>query len=190
MLGAEADPKDVTLPPPRERQWLIEQTALLLQQIGWRSYALAPLLEPTPAFFPDKWAGGEASVVRLLRRLLRYAGHEDVVVEVVIHDEDPARRGEVLAKPPTMRGHDPIAWYVPSPGARPGRALRFAVEAIGLREPENLVPSLARAVAQAHRGLAGLDTPEGIPGARLVDLTGFALGFGLLTTDASQRFYA
>ena len=130
MLGADADPKHVTLPPPEEREWLLEQTAKLLAADGWAGYVRAPLLEPTAEFFPDRWAGGEASVRRLLLRLLRYAGHPEHDVEVVIHEADPARRGEVIAK---------------------------------LEQPDN---------------------------QRLIDLTGVALGFGLLTTDACQRFYA
>ncbi|HLT35013.1 MAG TPA: hypothetical protein VK034_01980 [Enhygromyxa sp.] len=186
MLGADAEPKHVTLPPAREREWLLEQTARLLAADGWSSYVRAPLLEPTAEFFPDRWAGGEASVRRLLLRLLRYAGHGELDsfdVEVVIHEADPARRGEVVGKPAPMRGSDPVAWFV----RREGRTLQFACEEEILREPENLVPALARAVAQAHRVVAKLEQPDN---QRLVDLTGFALGFGLLTTDACQRFYA
>lgn len=183
MLGAEAEPKNITLPPAREREWLLEQTAKLLAAGGWSSYVQAPLLEPTPEFFPDRWAGGEASVRRLLLRLLRYAGHGEHDVDVVIHEADPARRGEVIGKPAPMRGSDPVAWFV----RRDARTLHFACEEDILREPENLVPALARAVAQAHRVIAKLEQPDN---QRLVDLTGFALGFGLLTTDACQRFYA
>ena len=184
MLGAEADPKDVTLPPHREREWLIAQTAKLLERSQHvAAYLRAPLLEPTPEFFPDRWAGGEASVRRLLLRLLRYAGHREFDVEVVIHDEDPARRGEVLAKPAPMRGRDPVAWFV----RLDAEVLHFACETAILREPENLVPALARAVARAHRTILGLDQADN---QRLVDVTGVVLGFGLLTTDASQRFYA
>jgi hypothetical protein len=183
MLGAEADPKHVTLPPPGEREWLLEQTAKLLTSDGWSGYVRAPLLEPTADFFPDRWAGGEASVRRLLLRLLRYPGHPELAVEVVIHDADPARRGEVIAKPAPMRGQDPVAWFV----RRSGATLHFACEEAILREPENLVPALARAVAHAHRVIAKLDQPDH---QRLIDLTGVALGFGLLTTDAAQRFYA
>ncbi|KIG12956.1 hypothetical protein DB30_00840 [Enhygromyxa salina] len=184
MLGAQADPKDVTLPPAGEREWLIGQTAKLLAVPGHVSaYLRAPLLEPTPAYFPDRWGGGEASVRRLLLRLLRYAGHAEHDVAVVIHEEDPARRGEVLAKPAPMRGKDPVAWFV----RRDGDVLRFACELSILREPENLVPALARAVAHAHRVLAGLEHPDN---QRLIDVTGVLLGFGLLTTDACQRFYA
>jgi hypothetical protein len=187
MLGAEAEPKHVTLPPAREREWLLAQTAKLLEQQGFAAYLRAPLLEPTPDYFPDRWAGGEASVRRLLLRLLRYAGHYTeyggLDVEVVVHDEDPARRGEVVAKPAPMRGKDPVAWFV----RHEGQTLHFACEQAILREPENLVPALARAVAHAHRVVAGLPHPDN---HRLVDLTGVALGFGLLTTDAAQRFYA
>ncbi|HVI01744.1 MAG TPA: hypothetical protein VM869_23670 [Enhygromyxa sp.] len=183
MLGADADPKHVTLPPPEEREWLLEQTAKLLAADGWAGYVRAPLLEPTAEFFPDRWAGGEASVRRLLLRLLRYAGHPEHDVEVVIHEADPARRGEVIAKPAPMRGSDPVAWFV----RREGKTLHFALEEDVLREPENLVPALARAVAHAHRVIAKLEQPDN---QRLIDLTGVALGFGLLTTDACQRFYA
>src|SRR5690606_5301050 len=48
MLGAEAEPRHVTLPPAREREWLLEQTAKLLAAGGWGSYVRAPLLQPTP----------------------------------------------------------------------------------------------------------------------------------------------
>ncbi len=183
MLGAEPDPKHVTLPPAGEREWLLEQTAKLLAVDGWRGYVRAPLLEPSAEFFPDRWAGGEASVRRLLLRLLRYAGHPEFDVEVEVHDADPARRGEVVGKPAPMRGSDPVAWFV----RRDGQTLRFACEEEILREPENLVPALARAVAHAHRVIAKLEQPDN---QRLIDLTGFALGFGVLTTDACQRFYA
>jgi hypothetical protein len=183
MLGAQADSKHVTLPPAEERSWLVEQTAKLLAADGWRSYVRAPLLEPTPAYFPDRWAGGEASVRRLLLRLLRYAGHSGFDVAVVIHEADVARRKHVIAKPSPMRGSDPIAWFV----RRDGQTLHFACEQDGLREVENLVPALARAVAHAHRVLVGLAPADN---HRLIDLTGVALGFGLLTTDACQRFYA
>jgi hypothetical protein len=183
MLGAEAQTQHVTLPPPPEREWLLAQTAQLLASDGHTAYLRAPILEPTAVWFPDRWAGGEASVRRLLLRLLRYAGHPGIDAEVVIHEEDPARRGEVLAKPAPMRGKDPVAWFV----RRDGEVLHFACEEAILREPENLVPALARAVAHAHRVLAGLQNPDN---QRLIDLTGVALGFGLLTTDASQRFYA
>jgi hypothetical protein len=183
MLGAETEPKDVRLPPPEEREWLLQQTAKLLSADSWHSYVRAPLLEPTPEWFPDRWAGGEASVRRLLLRLLRYAGHPELDVEVVVHDADPARRGEVIGKPAPMRGNDPVAWFV----RREGRMLHFACEEGVLQEPENLVPALARAVAHAHRVIARLDQHDN---QRLIDLTGFALGFGLLTTDACQRFYA
>jgi hypothetical protein len=188
MLGAEEQPQHITLPPPPEREWLLTQTAELLAREGHAAYLRAPILEPTPAYFPDRWAGGEASVRRLLLRLLRYAGHPNIDVEVVIHEEDPARRGDVQGKPAPMRNKDPVAWFVRREGKSNGpEKLHFACEEAILREPENLVPALARAVAHAHRVLAGLANPDN---QRLIDLTGVALGFGLLTTDACQRFYA
>lgn len=195
MLGAEPQ-AHVTLPPAQERDWLIARTAELVSAFGPTGYVRAPLLEPTPEFFPDAWAGGEASVRRVLLRLLRWAaaacspgrGLADLEVEVVLHASDPARRGEVVGQPPNLRGQDPKAWFVRL-DAREGVA-HFAVEEISLREPENLVPALARAVAHCVRAVHGLVTPLDLAGERLIDLAAFPLGFGLLTTDACVRFYA
>ena len=195
MLGAEPQ-AHVTLPPLEERDWLIARTAELIAAFGFRGYVQAPLLEPTPEFFPDVWAGGEASVRRVLLRLLRYAaaatnpelGLGQLEVEVVLHDSDPARRGAVVGQPPAMRGHEANAWFVQLEGK--GRVARFAVEDVALREPENLVPALARAVAHCVRVVHRLPTPSDLAGQRLIDLSAFALGFGVLTTDAAQRFYA
>jgi hypothetical protein len=193
MLGAEPQ-AHVTLPPLEERDWLIARTTELIAAFGFRGYVQAPLLEPTPEFFPDAWQGGEASVRRVLLRLLRYAAAAcsaelqlgEIEVEVVLHASDPARRGEVVGQPPAMRGHEANAWFV----WLGGRKARFAVEEVALREPENLVPALARAVAHCVRTAHRLTTPHDLAGQRLIDLAGFALGFGLLTTDACQRFYS
>lgn len=201
MLGVEPQ-AHVTLPPLEERDWLIARTAELIAAFGFRGYVQAPLLEPTPEFFPDAWAGGEASVRRVLLRLLRYAGFAcsadrklgELEVEVVLHASDPARRGEVVGQPPTIRGQDPNAWFVRletrKGGGGASRVAHFAVEELALREPENLVPALARAVAHCVRAVHELSTPLDLAGQRLIDLAGFALGFGLLTTDASHRFYS
>ncbi|MFV8754848.1 hypothetical protein ACNOYE_30240 [Nannocystaceae bacterium ST9] len=193
MLGAEPQ-VHVTLPPLEERDWLIARTAELIAVLGFRGYVQAPLLEPTPEFFPDPWAGGEASVRRVLLRLLRYAASAcppgnplgELEVELALHSSDPARRGEIVGQPPAMRGQEALAWFV----KLEGRVAHFAVEEVALREPENLVPALARAVAHCVRAVHRMTTPHDLAGQRSIDLTGFALGFGLLTTDACQRFYA
>ncbi len=198
MLGAEPM-THVTLPPLEERDWLIAQTAELIAAFGFRGYVQAPLIEPTPEFFPDPWAGGEASVRRVLLRLLRYAGSAcaadrgigELEVEVVLHSSDLARRGEVVGQPPILRGQDAQAWFVrlDSRAGSRVRVAHFAVEEVALREPENLVPALARAVAHCVRVVHHKLTPPDIAGQRTIDLAGFALGFGVLTTDACHRFY-
>lgn len=197
MLGAEPQ-AHVTLPPAPERDWLIARTAELVASLGHVGYVRAPLLEPTPEFFPDAWAGGEASVRRVLLRLLRWAdaacaperGLGELDVEVVLHPSDPARRRDVIGQPPPLRGQDPKAWFVrlDTASGESGVA-HFAVEEIALREPDNLVPELARAVAHCVRATHGLPTPLDVAGQRLIDITTFPLGFGLLTTDACVRFH-
>jgi hypothetical protein len=99
------------------------------------------------------------------------------------------RLGDIAQVFDSVENNKVAAWFVRREGDMmdsPER-MHFACEEAILREPENLVPALARAVAHAHRVLAGLANPDN---QRLIDLTGVALGFGLLTTDACQRFYA
>jgi hypothetical protein len=178
--GATGDEDDdLLLPPPSARLWLVEQLAALVKARGVGPLANAPLIEPTPAFFPDPWAGGEASVRRLARRLLRYAGIEDHAVEVTVLDE-----GNALAA-----GTAGVSFE----GLRQG-TLEFAVQSAALRDPMVVVPAMARAVADAYRRVHRLPTASEAEAAakeahhqRLVDVTAVYLGFGLLTANAALR---
>jgi hypothetical protein len=166
------DDDDVLLPAPAARAWLVEELAALVAARGVGPLVGAPLVEPTPAFFPDPWGGGEASVRRLARRLLRYAGIEDRPVEVTVLDE-----GTALAA-----GTAGVSFE----GLRQG-TLDFAVQSAALRDPLVLVPAMARAVADAYRRVHRLPTGDQTQHQRMVDVTAVYLGFGLLTANAALR---
>lgn len=168
----EHDEDDLLLPPAPARAWLLEQLAALVRARGVGPLATAPLVEPTPEFFPDPWAGGEASVRRLARRLLRYAGIEGMPVQVTVVDEGTA----------PAAGTGGVAFE----GLRQG-TLAFAVQAVTLRDPLILVPAMARAVAEAYRRVHRLPMGTEAPQQRLVDVTAVYLGFGLLTVNAALR---
>jgi hypothetical protein len=168
----EDDEDDLLLPPAPARAWLLEQLAGLVRARGVAPLVAAPLVEPTPAFFPDPWAGGEASVRRLARRLLRYAGIEGMPVAVTVLDEGTA----------PAAGTGGVSFE----GLRQG-TLTFAVQAVTLRDPLVLVPAMARAVAEAYRRVHRLPTGTEAPHQRLVDVTAVYLGFGLLTANAALR---
>ncbi len=168
----EEEEDEVLLPPPPARAWLIEQLAALVSARGVGPLLRAPLVEPTPAFFPDPWAGGEASVRRLARRLLRYAGIDDHPVEVTVLDEGTAIAAGTAG--------------VSFEGLREG-TLEFAVQSAALRDPLIVVSSMARAVADAYRRVHRLPTGDEARHQRLVDVTAVYLGFGLLTANAALR---
>jgi hypothetical protein len=166
------DEDDVLLPPAPARAWLLEELAALVRARGVGPLVSAPLVEPTAAFFPDPWAGGEASVRRLAKRLLRYAGIEGMPVEVAVLDEGTAIAAGTAG--------------VSFEGLRQG-TLSFAVQTAALRDPLVVVPAMARAVAEAYRRVHRLSTGDDARHQRLVDVTAVFLGFGLLTANAALR---
>jgi hypothetical protein len=166
------DDDDLLLPPATARAWLVEQLAALVKARGVGPLVGAPLLEPSPEFFPDPWAGGEPSVRRLARRLLRYAGIERMPVKVTVLDEGNA----------PAQGNGGVAFE----GLRQG-SLDFAVQTATMRDPGVLVPAMARAVAEAYRRVHRLPTGDEAHHQRLVDVTAVYLGFGLLTVNAALR---
>lgn len=179
---ADRDDDGLMLPPQDDRRWLIDEIAALVAARGPAPLTTALLLEPSPRYFPDRWGGGEASVRRLLRRLVAYAELEGRAVKVVVHDADPTRRGEVAGKPPPRGGQDLSAWIV----GVTAHELKFAVEAAALADPTAFVAAAARVVAHAYRVVH--DLPIDGPYDPRIDVTAVYLGFALLTADAALRF--
>lgn len=166
-------PEPDLLPPLPQREWALQAMAKLVEVTGFSQLVVFPLIEPTEAFFPERWGGGERSVARLARRLLHYAGIDDRAVAVEIVDDPP---------PLANRAHAGV-WFAAS---EPGMC-RFGVASEALRDPKDLVAALARAVTEAFRDTHRLVHTDPEIEARLVDLTAVYLGFGVLTADAALR---
>ena len=170
----------ILLPSVQERQWLIDALASLVKKRGHEHLVLAPMLEPTERFFPDRWAGGEASLRRLLRRLFIYADLEATRPEVVVHED------EDVGGPIAPAGIGAAIWFV----RRSDDVLHFAAREGALRDPAHLVAATARAVAEGWRAHHRLTVSDPVLEQRLTDVTSIYLGFGRLTTDASLRHAA
>jgi hypothetical protein len=78
------------LPPPAERDALLDELADLVARVGPEPFVTAPIVEPTNEFFPDVWTADEAGVERLARRLFGYAGLADVEVAATTSKLDHA----------------------------------------------------------------------------------------------------
>lgn len=177
-LPSEPETEDdgVLVPPPQERQWLLSQLAAMVKRFGPERLLVGPMPWPDEEWFPDKWAGGEASMRRLIRRLLAYAGMPDDPVEVVIEDDGQASG---------VAGGSSFAnvWFL----GRSNGVMRFAALASALRSPLVVVPHAARAVAEAFLRLGGITVGTEPAAQRIVDISGIYLGFGVLTVDAAIR---
>jgi len=173
----ETEDDGVLVPPPQERQWLLQQLAAMVKRFGPDRLLVGPMPWPNEDWFPDKWAGGEPSMRRLIRRLMMYAGLPDDPVEVTIEDDGQGGGGVAGG------GSYASVWFV----GRKNGVMRFAALATSLRSPLVVVPAAARAVAEAFLRVGGIAVKDDGGGQRLVDIAGAYLGFGVLTVDAAIR---
>lgn len=173
------EPDEALVPPATERDAILGVLAELVGKRGYEHFVLAPLVEPDARHFPDRWVGGEPSVVRVIRRLAIYADLEQLKVRVMI--EQDGGLGVM-----TPAGVGAPAWF----GKLDGDTAVIAVRESSLREPLVLVPALARAVAAAFRAHHRIAVGDPTREEQLVDLTSIYLGFGLLTLPAALRRYA
>ncbi|MDC0715388.1 hypothetical protein [Nannocystis bainbridge] len=181
-MSTERDDDGLMLPPLDERRTLLDQLTALVKARGPAPLLVAPLVEPSARFFPDRWQAGEGSLRRLVRRLLGYAGLGQLRVEVVIYDADPSHRGEVLGKPSSPRGHDLVVWLA----ALERDLVKVGAESSAMIDPHTIVAAAARVVAHVYRRHFGLPTTDAFDPR--IDLTGVYLGFGVLTADAALRY--
>jgi hypothetical protein len=166
--------EEVLLPLPEDQVWLLKHMAGLVRQRGYEPLATAPIVKPTEQFFPDPWLGGERSLARLLRRLLHYAGIDDLDVRLTTHGQD---HGGGPA------GHDLGIWFAGITGS----VCSFEAHPSSYGAGQDVVAAACRAVAHAYRRRHRLDPAGKATPQRLIDVTTVYLGFGILTTDAAQR---
>lgn len=181
VVAAEADHEDPMAATAAQRRWIVDELAALVAARGADQLLVGPLLEPTPRFFPDRWAGGDASLRLLVRRLLGYAGLGELAVTLEVHDPGAAGRGLVVAKPRSADGPEFMVWLTGHDGA----GVTLGVEGAAMADPPLIVAAAARVVAYIYRRAHKLPTRDAFDPR--IDLTTVYLGFGLLTAEAARR---
>jgi hypothetical protein len=159
------------LPTVEAREALFDELASLIERRGIEPFVAAPLLEADDRFFPDAWHASDASVGRLAKRLLDYAGlgSYDAMVELAEKTDDvPAA----------------AAWFA----GIDGTTCRFGTALTRLDDPLLVVATMAHEVARAYRRIHELDDASADAAPGLVSLTTVYLGFGIITTNASYRY--
>jgi len=161
--------------PDEERQgWLLGRLAELIERLGPAQLVASPILLPTDEFFPDEWTPDGAGVWRLARRLMRYAGLEEL--EAVIRVADAT---EIESDHAAALFH----------GIVDGECL-YTVRVENLDDPMGLAAALSHEVAHAFRHHHGLVVDDEAEEEQLTDVTTVFLGFGVLTLNASYRYRA
>lgn len=161
------------IPVPEEREWLGKALRDLLDRGGRDAFLRAPVLRPSPEFFPDPWDGQLADVHRLTQRLMHQAGLGRLAFTISGFDdgEDVWDRGTA-------------GWFA---GIKDGRCL-FGVHVDKLKDPEAAIGVMAHEVAHAWRAHHELIDDDRDVEEILTDLTTIVLGFGVFTTNNADRY--
>ena len=82
-----AAPAEMTTPtsartPASTSDALVADLRALIARHGAERFLAGPLVEPTPAFFPDAWSPDDAGVLSLARRVFVLAGLGEVRIEL------------------------------------------------------------------------------------------------------------
>ena len=170
------------------RGWLELEMDVLVRTRGEELFLRGPMFEPTPQFFPDRWAPTNLAVKKVLERLLAHVGlgHRGVRVvqfrtsaDDIVLDANGRRVGHARA--------GACAYFA---GFDERGVCLFGVERALLRDPISVVGTLAHEVAHAYRRHHGLEDDDRDGEEVLTDLTTVFLGFGILTTNATEVFRA
>ncbi len=175
------------LPSTDVRRGLVSAYALVAERLALLGGSDArPLVLPNGDFFPDVFTGDEASVQRLLDRLLEHAGLSDmaVVARLLGKAEDDASCGAGACGScgPAQAEPESVERLVDA-----GDFWQVNVLPPEIRQPVALSSALCRAVALAVLREAD-HPPTNLDLDLAVDLTAVGLGFGVLLLEGSHMY--
>ncbi len=175
-----SDRGSLGLPDRERRAWLLESLGELLRRADGSHFVCAPIVLPTPAFFPDRWTRSVAGVERLLRRLFAYADLDELTPTVQLYEGEP----------PEPRGSGELMHHEGAAGLFLGiedELAYFGADASLLDDPGGITATLAHEVGHAYRAHHGLCVADRELEEPLTDLTSVFLGFGVLAANAALR---
>ena len=153
-----------------EQKWLTRYLRKLIEKNGWEHFVAAPIVEPTRRYFPEGWDGTGRDVHIVTQRLMHFAGLGDLRVHMTSYGQ-------------SEYGHI-AGWFT---GIEDGRCT-FGVAVSQLRDPEAAAGVMAHEVAHAWRHHHDVVADSRDREELLTDLTTIYLGFGILTTNNTDRY--
>jgi hypothetical protein len=188
------------LPPDPVVRALIQRYAQILRAFG-PEIGTRPLVLPTEEFFPDTFKGDQKSLRRLVRRMQRHAGMEDIPIEPVLvgHDDGDDHdhgKGHACSSQGGGGGCGSGACSVPQANTdSPTRLVdqgdrwKLQMTEAELAHPVAMTTTIARALAFVFLMESRTDDqPLAEPLELTVDLTAVALGFGELMLEGSHIY--
>jgi hypothetical protein len=151
------------LPPEADQVWLLGELARLVAAGGDRQLVRAPIRRATEQDFPDPWTGDLASMERLCRRMLRYAGIGKLEVRLQS----------------SAKVDGPVAFA----GIAEGAARFVCSEQQVAEGGGELLGATAREVARAWRAVHGLGLQPPEREQLITEITAVYLGFGVLALE-------
>ena len=174
------------LPNAEVRRGLVSAFAQVVTRVDVLSSESGsrPLVLPNGEFFPDLFTGDEASVQRLLDRLLAHAGLADMAVVARFWGEADAScgTGACGSCAPARAEPESVERLIDA-----GEHWQINVLPGEVAEPVALSSALCRAVALAVLREADAP-PRDLPLDLAVDLTAVALGYGVLLLEGSHIY--
>ena len=158
------------MPTDEEREWIVAETARLVERAGLERYVAHVLVEPSDRWFPDEWHPDHNGVKQLAERVFEHAGLAGVTITTLLAEE-----GSDVALDPLAIEKDRV---------------ELEVDPAHLRDPLTLIAALARLAAIVLRLRHELADDDEAHERELVDLTTIYLGFGIITTNAAYRYRA
>ncbi len=183
MVGYAA----MELPNNEVRRGLVSAYAYLLDrlEVSASGSDVRPIVLPNGEFFPDVFTGDEASVQRMLDRLLEHAGLSDMAVVARFWGEPEdasCGTGACGSCAPAQAEPEKVERLVDA-----GEHWQINVLPPEVGQPVVLSSALCRAVALAVLREADAP-PQDLPLDLAVDLTAVALGYGVLLLEGSHIY--
>lgn len=174
------------LPNNEVRRGLVSAYAQVLASVEVLALesSARPLVLPNGDYFPDEFTGDEASVGRLLERLLEHAGLADMAIGARFWGEADAScgTGACGSCAPAQAEPESVERLVDA-----GESWQINILPTEVAQPVGLSSALCRAVALAVLREADAP-PRNLPLDLAVDLTAVALGYGVLLLEASHIY--
>ncbi|HYP97187.1 MAG TPA: hypothetical protein VER96_00850 [Polyangiaceae bacterium] len=172
------------LPNSEVRQGLVAAYAEVVSRLDLLSTERALVL-PNGEFFPDVFTGDEASVQRMLDRLLEHAGIPDMALVARFWGESAAGCGTGACGSCGPAQPEPDSERVERL-IDAGELWQVNVLPTEVASPVALGSGLCQAIALAV--LREADAPPRLPLSLAVDLTAIALGYGVLMLEGSHIY--